>query len=137
MIKPLICAIAAAVLLPSVALADASLVGDWSSTEGETHGTKAGTPDHSGAPPGKNLHGLGGVWTLKIQELEGRGFHGQWCGPGLCEELAGVLHGAAGLYAVDEDGIFIGERRGEVIDLCYLEPGKTFRIASCRELRKN
>jgi hypothetical protein len=114
------------------ALAD--MVGTWASI------------DRTGARAGKSGHGLGvgdtatatldEVWTFTVQSVDAGGMFGEWCSANACEDVVATVNAAGTLFAVDEDGVFMGTVLGETMELCYLEPGTEFRVADCHMLAK-
>jgi hypothetical protein len=123
----------AALALPGPALAEAGLAGTWSSIEGR-EGVRAGEAHHDVSDGEAFIDDSDETWTLTIEETRGDAFRAEWCSPKQCEEALGVVGADGTLQAVDEDGIFRGTLLGEVMELCYLEPGKDFRVVDCHML---
>ncbi len=131
-------ALAGAVMLfAGSALASEHLVGTWTTASSDSRGARAGESGHGLGDGDTLLSGSDEVWTFTVEEMEGNGFHAQWCSPNVCEDAVGVVRGdGESILAADEDGIFIGTLGEGTLELCYLEPGADFRVADCHTLAK-
>lgn len=116
------------------AIAQNDLVGEWTTSSHDTPGARSGS-EHDLGDDAEFLAGVEEAWTFRIAAEEGGAFRGEWCSQNRCEEMTGVMHGG-NVYAVDEDGIFIGSMSDGLLELCYLEPGEVVRIADCHSLAK-
>jgi hypothetical protein len=128
----------AAVLAGGTAAADEHLVGSWSTSDSSSRGARAGESGHDLGSGDAFLSGSEEVWTFTIDEMQGRGFHAEWCSENACEDAVGVVRANGHILAADEDGTFHGTvlDSGE-LELCYLEPGTEFRVADCHTLAKD
>lgn len=110
------------------------LTGTWAAVDG--WGARAGVPHHD---MGEGDHWTTkAVFTLKITEQspDGRAFHGEWCSPNACEDLVGAVMSDGTIHMADEDGFFEGRLLGDVLELCYLEAGKAFRVVNCLVMKR-
>ncbi|NBC33003.1 MAG: hypothetical protein GVY13_10045 [Alphaproteobacteria bacterium] len=127
----------AMILAAGSVMASEHLVGTWTTEHSETRGARAGESEHELGTGDALLTGSDEVWTLTIDEMDGQGFHAEWCSTNVCEDAVGVLRSdGETVYLADEDGIFIGTLGADTLELCYLEPGTEFRVADCHTLSK-
>jgi hypothetical protein len=123
-----------------VAFAQPDMVGVWVQ-EGVATGARAGLGNsgHDSAnakTPPKYTHQSQRQWRLEVTEQEGRALHAKWCSENNCEAVVGAFRGNGDLLLVDEDGLFIGSVDAGVLELCYLETGKSYQIVSCMDFKK-
>ncbi|MFW5734342.1 MAG: hypothetical protein ACOCWR_04700, partial [Oceanidesulfovibrio sp.] len=106
-----------------------NLMGEWQST-GEVWGAVSGTGSHGIEGSGDRHSKQDVIWTLKITSQENGGLHGEWCGPNNCEDLLGVVRKDGSIIMVDEDSHFMGAMMGEKLEVCVMEAGQEFRVAT-------
>ncbi|MFY9347052.1 MAG: hypothetical protein WAO93_04810 [Orrella sp.] len=123
-----------------LASAQPNMVGVWVQ-EGDAAGARAGLSNsgHHSAnakTPPKYTHQPKRQWRLEVTEQEGRALHAKWCSENKCESVVGAFRGNGDLLLVDEDGLFIGSVEAGKLELCYLETGKSYQVASCMDFIK-
>lgn len=130
--------LAGAMILTSGAALAVDLTGTWTGSDPAGRGASAGPSDHELRSGDAFLNAeTDEVWTLTIEGMEGSGFHAEWCSATTCEDAVGVVRAdGESVLMADEDGVFIGTVQGDQMELCYLEPGETFRIADCHMMEK-
>ncbi len=132
--KAVILAVLAVFVFAGSAFAQ-DLTGTWV-TSGEGWGARDGQTEHEGFNhKGEGWAGSANM-VLKIENQQGKAFHGQWCSPGECEDLVGVVKSNGQIRMADEDGYFEAEMLGEKMEVCYMEADDDFRIATCRIMKK-
>ena len=111
-------------------------VGKWKTIE--DWGTRTGDGDHGFKEGDSWVHKKSGSFTLTIEEVcpEGRSVHGPWCSAKRCEDVVGFIRSNGDLLMVDEEGYFMGTFAEGMLELCYLEASKKFRVASCRKMKR-
>jgi len=120
-------------LAAAPATAQDDILGAWSTADHALPGSRSGS-EHDLGEGAAFLGGVEEAWTFTVSEVAGGAFRGEWCSPNMCEQMNGVMHGG-NVYAVDEDGIFIGSMSDGMLELCYLEPGEV-RVADCHLLAR-
>ena len=119
--------------------AQPNMVGVWVQ-EGVSSGARAGLSNSGYASNDqtkpKYTQQSPAQWRIEVTEQEGRALHAKWCSKNKCESVVGAFRGNGDLLLVDEDGIFIGSVDDGKLELCYLETGKGYQIASCMDFTK-
>jgi hypothetical protein len=130
-------ALAGAIIFAAgTAMADQHLVGTWTTADSEGRGARVNS-DHGLGTGDALLGGADETWTLTIEEMEGSGFHAEWCSPNSCEDVVGVIRAdGETILMADEDGVFIGGMVDDQLEVCYLEPGEETRVADCHLLEQ-
>lgn len=125
---------ALALMLAGSALA-MELTGEWVNSS-DVYGAANGGGMHGGKETGKRIRTGKSALSLTIEVHDGSGLTGTWCSPKACEALVGVVRKDGTLLMADEDSYFLGTMYGEEMELCTLEAGKDFQLATCRMIRK-
>jgi len=126
----------ATMLVAGSAMASEHLVGTWTTAESDNRGARVGS-EHGLGEGDALMAGSDEVWTFTVEEMQGNGFHAEWCSENVCEDAVGVIRAdGESILVADEDGIFIGTLGEDMLELCYLEPGADVRIADCHTLSK-
>ena len=132
--KAIVMAAVAVLVLVGSAFAQ-DLVGKWVVSD-KSWGARDGETEHEG------FDHKGEGWTqcdkmtLIVERQKDRALRGQWCGPGECEDLVGVIKSSGQIRMVDEDGYFKAEMVGDKMEVCYMEADDDFRIATCKMMEK-
>ena len=111
------------------------LSGEWVNTS-DVYGAANGGGMHGGKETGKRIRSGKSALSLTIEVHDGSGLTGTWCSAKACESLVGVVRRDGTLLMADEDTYFLGTLYGEEMELCTLEAGKDFQLATCRMIRK-
>lgn len=132
--------LALTVSMAPLAFAQPNMVGVWVQ-EGTSAGARAGASNsdhHAGdaKTSPKYTHEAQRQWRMEVTEQEGRALHAKWCSENNCESVVGAFRGNGDLLLVDEDGIFIGSVDDGKLELCYLETGEGYQVASCMDFTK-
>jgi len=75
-------------------------------------------------------------WRLEVTDQKGRAFHAKWCSQSNCEPVVGAFNGKNSVLMADDDGTFMGELVNGMLEICYVEPGKDFKIVGCQTLKR-
>lgn len=130
----------AALFLAVSSVLAGDLVGEWVQVDGWGASKGSGNHYESGTKTKfvpKDINSVN-EFTLKITEQseDGRAFVGEWCSPGNCETVTGAIKSDGTLFFVDSDTFFEGFPNDVGLEVCIMETGPDFQVASCRTMKR-